>query len=128
MTQVADHLSAPQHAEAYAAFRVHVVDALLESDLVVLAKEIDKLHPDDLVATGAATARALTHRTGFEAEVEAVVSVALEATGDKSLRAYLAEAGIAETWREDVEAMLVERSQELVETPAFQAWLEELLR
>jgi hypothetical protein len=125
--QVADHVASQEHADRYAAFRVHVVDTLLDTRLEVFAKELDKLHPDDLVETGAATTRALASRQGFEKEVAAVMRAAMEASGGRSVGDLVEEAGIAEGWRAELEAQLVARAKELVATEAFQDWLRALL-
>jgi hypothetical protein len=128
MQQVADHLCDPAYAETYGRYRVHVVDTLLRTELPLLAGEVDKIDPEQLVATGAAIARALAHREGFREDVASGVRAALREAGDRSLRSFLAEAGIDETqWRRGIEEQVVARGAELVESPAFGAWLERLL-
>lgn len=125
--EVGDHLCAPEHADRYASYRAYLVQSVLDTELQVIAGEIDKLHPDDLVATGAATARALAGRDGFVEEVEAVIAAVIEAAEGRSMRDYLTEAGVKESWRDDVEAMLVQRGLEIVRTPEFTVWLDDLL-
>jgi hypothetical protein len=125
--QVADHVASAEHAQRYGLFRVHVVDALLDTELEVFARELDKLQPDDLVATGAAGARALAHRAGFQTEVEGVLRAAMTAAGGRSLGAILTEAGIDAGWRSEVEAQLVARGRALLETAPFRAWLTTIL-
>jgi hypothetical protein len=126
--QVADHVTAPEHASAYAAFRVHLVDTLLDTELAVFAHEFGKLEPEALVATGAATARALARREGFEAEIAAALRAATEASSGRSLGELLAEAGIREDWRREAEDQLVAQARNLVSSAAFRQWLEDLAK
>ena len=126
--QVADHVTAAQHAPAYAAFRVHLVETLLDTELAVFAGEIDKLQPEDLVATGAATARALARRAGFEGEIAAALRAAIDASSGRSLGDLLAEAGIREDWRRETEAQLAAQARNLVASEGFRMWLEDLVK
>ncbi|NOY28475.1 MAG: hypothetical protein GXP62_21675 [Oligoflexia bacterium] len=128
MQQVADHLCDPNYADLYGRYRVHLLDILLDTELSVLAGEADKIDPDQLVATGAAVARALSHREGFRDEIAGAVRSAITEIGDKSLRAFLVEAGIDEAqWRVGIEEQIVARGQDLLATTAFQDWLTALL-
>ncbi len=126
--QVADHVTAAEHAARYAEFRVHLVDTLWDTELAVFARELDKLHPDDLVATGAATARALARRAGFEDEITAAIRAAIDASAGRSLGDLLDEAGIQDGWRHEAEAQLVEQAKRVVETGAFRSWLDQVTK
>ena len=126
--QVADHITAPEHAQAYAAFRVHLVDTLLDTELAVFGGEIDKLQPEALVATAAATARALARREGFEGESAAALRAAIDASSGRSLGELLAEAGIREDWRRETESQLATQARNLVASDAFRHWLEDLVK
>ncbi len=136
LSEVADHMCRPENAGAYADWRVHILDTVLATENRVLAAELDKLDPDRLVATGAATARALAGRSGLQQEVAELVRTALETMGPRSLRDFLSETGLdagdaaaAEAkWRAEVEAQLGLRGREIITTPAFKAWLQELLQ
>jgi len=129
MQQVADHLCDARYAEIYGRYRVHLVDTLLDTELAVLSAELDKVDPDQLVATGSAMARALAHREGFREDVVKAVRAALDEGGERSLRSFLAEAGIDETqWRRGIEEQIVARGGELLQGAEFRAWLGELLR
>ena len=135
MRQMADHAASPEHAAAYAAWRVHLFETLLETDNKVLAREVEKLDPERLVDMGAATLRALAARPDTRAEVAGIVRAALDALGDRSLSDLLRETGLEEAagidaeaaWRKEVEAQLVARGQDILATPAFGAWLDALL-
>jgi hypothetical protein len=136
LSEVADHMCRPENASAYADWRVHILDTVLATENRVLAAEVDKLDPDRLVATGAATARALAGRSGLQQEVAELVRTALETMGPRSLRDFLSETGLdagdaaaAEAkWRAEVEAQLALRGREIITTPAFKAWLQALLQ
>ncbi len=132
LQQVAEHMSGPEHAALYGSFRAHLLDTLLVTPNADLAREIDKLDPEGLVQTGAAVARALARRQGFEGEIAGVVRVALEATEGRSLRDYLKETGLSdqaeqETLRADLEGQLAERVRAFAATDAFAGWLDALL-
>ena len=81
-------------------------------------------------------ARALAGRSGLQQEVAELVRTALETMGPRSLRDFLSETGLdagdaaaAEAkWRAEVEAQLGLRGREIITTPAFKAWLQELLQ
>lgn len=125
--QVADHLCDPRHAARYGKYRVHVLDTLLDTPLPILATEVDKLDPDHLVETGAAVARALARRDGFQNELAAVIHAAIFQTEGRSLRDFLRESGLEEGWRDESEVQLTKGTRELVESEAFGQWLETLL-
>ena len=128
MGQVAEHLTDPLHAKNYGLWRAHILDTLLDTELQVLAGEIDKLDPEHLVDTAMATARTLARREDFPAEVAKAVRSALEGTGERSVRDFLQEAGIDEVeWRDRLRLVLVERGTALLDEPAFETWLVELL-
>ena len=127
LSQVADHLCAPEHAARYGEYRVHLLDTLLDTPLPVLAAEVDKLDPDHLVATGAAVARALARRDGFQDELATVIHAAIFQTEGRSLRDFLRESGLEEGWRDESEVQLTKGARELVESEAFGSWLDTLL-
>lgn len=136
MGQVADHLTNPRHAPAYGAYRVHIMDTLLETDNALLNAELEKLDPDSLVATGAATARAIARRDGLQDELSGAFRAAIEEAGDQTLRGFLAETGIEEAagsdadapWRKDLQVQIAHQATAFVETPGFSAWLLRLLQ
>lgn len=136
MGQVADHLTNPRHAAAYGAYRVHVMDTLLDTENAVINAEIDKLDPDSLVATGAATARAVARREGLRDELAGAFRAAIQEAGDQTLRGFLAETGIEEAagsgadaaWRKELQHQISHQATAFVETPGFSDWLLRLLQ
>jgi hypothetical protein len=103
------------------------VDTFLDTPLEDLANEIEKLDPDDLVRTGAATARALARRDGFVDEIEAVARTVLAETEGRSLGSYLADAHVNDEWRVELEAAVVAATRDFVATDEFRGWLARLL-
>lgn len=130
MAQVADHICDPRNADRWGAYRSYLLDTVLDLENRQIVQEIDKLDPDHLVAVGVATGRALARREGFADEVAALISSAIDATGGRTLRDFLAETGLDGeelAWRAELEAQIAEQSRAVVATPAFRSWLEDLL-
>jgi hypothetical protein len=132
MEQVADHLCAPENAARYAAYRLHVLDTVLDTDNRVLVGEIDKLDPDHLVRTAAGVLRSLARRPGFEAELQRAVQAALDEAGPRSLGDLLRETGLERgeddgEWRRRLRAPLAAEARVFIRGPAFAAWLDALL-
>lgn len=131
MSQVADHLCDPDHAAKWGDYRAFVLDEVLTLDNRAVATEIEKLDPDNLVAVGAATGRALARRDGFREDLSSLIRTAIDATEGRTVRDFLRETGLdaAESeWRDDLEAQVSEQAQAVVATPAFRDWLGELMR
>jgi hypothetical protein len=132
MDQVADHLCAPENAARYASYRLHVLDTVLDTDNRVLVGELDKLDPDNLVATVAGALRSLADRPGFEAELERALRAGIEGTGGRSLGDLLRETGIErgegdDVWRARLTEQLSAEARIFVAGDAFGAWLTDLL-
>lgn len=131
--KMADHLCDPKLSSEYGSWRRHVLDVLGRTDARKLAAEVEKLDPESLVATGAALVRGLAGREELVGQLEAVIRAAMDAAGDRSVRALLTGEGSAvastETLDTGVEALrdvLRERGRALVETEAFEAWWDEV--
>jgi hypothetical protein len=124
--QLADMLCDPQLASDYGAWRAHALDVLLATDLRVLAGEVEKLDPDSLVATGAALVRGIANTPELTDQLTTVLTAAFEASEGRSLRALLG--GLEQHGIEAVREVLVERGRAVLETPAFEAWWDDLHR
>lgn len=130
MSQVADHLCDPQHAGKWGDYRAYVLDEALQLDNSQIAAEIEKLDPDNLVAVGAATGRALAQREGFRDDIAGVIRAAIEATDGRTVRDFLQETGLEQAeaeWRAELEGQIAEQARAVVATPAFRGWLDDLL-
>lgn len=123
LDEVAGHLSNPANAPRFAAWRVHMLDVLLDTELAALGRELDKLGPEPVIAATVGGLRALSHRPAFRDEVRAALSGARDALGDRTLRSLLDESGVGEAgWREPMEALLTEQLKAFVATPVFAEW------
>lgn len=122
---MADHLCDPEMGAAYAAWRVHMMDVLLSTDQRKLAGEVEKLDPDNLVATSVALARALVARPELDGELEGVLRAATEQTDGRSLRHLLG--GLEEHGIDVVRDLLRQRARAVVETPGFAAWWDDVV-
>ncbi len=127
MSQIADHICNPTNAEPFGRFRTHLMEQILDTPMAELDRELDKLDPDDLVATGTAIARALVERGGLQAEIRAIIEAVVEEAGDKPLRQHLTEAGVAEEWHTEVRSQLGRGAADFIRTEGFGRWLEALL-
>jgi hypothetical protein len=132
MEQVADHLCAPENAARYAAYRLHVLDTVLDTDNRVLVGEIDKLDPDHLVRTAAGVLRSLARRPGVEDELRRAIEAALAEAGPRSLGDLLRDTGLERgeddgEWRRRLRAPLAAEARVFIRGPAFTAWLDALL-
>jgi len=128
VAQAADELCNPSKAETYGRFRGHILDQLLDTPLVDLMAELDKVDPEALVGTTTAMLRALSERESLEEEIAAITKTGLESMGQKSASELLEEAGIADIWRKDVEAQVGQVARSFIATPGFEDWLSDLLK
>ena len=128
VAQAADELCDPTKAESYGTFRGHILDQLLDTPLHDLAAEVDKVDPEALVGTTAATLRAISERESLEQEIAGIFRSALKSIENKSAEDLLNDAGIADTWRTDVEAQVSRVARTFIATPDFQDWLNDLLK
>jgi len=128
IAQAADDLCDPNKAESYGRFRGHLLDQLMNTPFSDLNREFNKLDPDTLVTTAAATARAMSERAGLEGEIEALITVAIKDIGDKTAGQILVEAGMADSWRAEVEVRAAALARSFTATDAFGTWLEQLLK
>lgn len=123
LDEVAGHLSNPANAPRFAAWRVHMMDVLLDTELDKLARELDKMGPEPVVAATTGALRALSGRPAFRDEVRSALAAARDALGARTLRSVLEEGGISEAgWREPMEALLVAQLSAFVAAPVFRAW------
>ena len=128
MDEVATHLCDPAHAPRYGAYRAYLLDALLDTPLSALAREGDKLDLDEVVNTTRAVGQALVRRASLKDEIRRGLELLAREAGQTTAGQAMAESGIAEAaWRPSAEAMLVREASAFSATPAFEAWLGELL-
>jgi hypothetical protein len=127
---IADHLCDPRHVRDYASWRIYALDVLLSTDMRDLEKELEKLDPDALVATGTAIARGFLARTELEGELHTVIKAALEQSGNRSLRELLSEVGSGELGDQSIKMLrdlLRQRAAAVVEAEKFAQWWAEVV-
>lgn len=127
---IADHACDPRHADGYGEWRVYMLDVLLSTDQRELAKELEKLDPDALVATGVAIARGVVERPELESELESVLRMAMEHADNRSIRVLISGVGsgeVADQGIKMVRDLLRQRAAAVVETPAFEQWWDEVV-
>lgn len=131
MDQVADHVCEPGNAQRFGDYRTHILGVFLDSQNTLLAGELEKLDPDNLVDVAVATARSVAQRDGLRDDLAAGVRRALGENNGRTLRDWLREAGVGELseeeWRIGMQARLVTEARVFIETPAFVDWLDDLL-
>jgi hypothetical protein len=123
MNQIADHVCNPNNADAFGRFRGHLLEQVLDTPMVELDRELEKLDPDDLVATGTAIARSLVARDGLKDEIKSIIEALLTEAGDAPLRDHLADAGVADEWHTEVRVKLTQSAVSFTQTEGFRQWL-----
>ena len=131
MDQVADHLCDPANAARFGGYRAHLLSVILDTDNAILAGEVDKLDPDNLVEMAVATARSVARRDGLHEELTEVVRQAMAHSGGATLRSWLQDAGLEELsedeWRASLQSRLSAEAHVFISTPTFTEWLDDLL-
>ena len=128
VAQTADNLCDPNKAEGYGRFRGHLFDQFLDTPLSDLNRELAKIDPDTLVGTASATIKALASRPEIETEITELIVLGLSQIGDQTAAEILAEAGVDDTWRPELETRLTTLARGFTATPAFEGWLNALLQ
>jgi hypothetical protein len=128
VAQAADNLCDPSKAEGYGRFRGHLFDQFLDTPITDLNRELAKIDPDTLVSTASAIMRALASRTELEAEVTELIVLGLSQIGDQTAGDLLAEAGVGDAWRPELETRLTTLARGFTATPAFEDWLSAVLQ
>ncbi len=125
--QVATLLTAPERAETLSDWRAHGLGVILDTELADWAKELRKLEEEQLLGTAKGMLQALARREGLQEEIEALARSAMDELGSTSFGDQLQESGMEQEWRETTRSLLLESLSSLIETPAFQSWLEDWL-
>ena len=127
IAQAADEMCNPAKAATYGKFRGHILDQLLDTPISELMAEMEKVEPEDLLATTTAILCAITERETIEEEVQQIIRTGLQGFEGQSLGDVLDEAGLESTWRGAVENHVSHIARGFIATPEFKEWLGELL-
>lgn len=122
MKSIAEYLSDPSHAEAFADLRVGVLDVLLDTPVGELATEAEKARPMEILDVVVIAIRQTVQDPAFVDRTEQRVAAVLDETGDGTLAAWLEEAGLLEVWTATTTDFLTQRLTAIVATDAFEAW------
>ena len=127
VAQAADDLCDPHKAEDYGRFRAHLLEQLLDTPLIDLKQEADKLETDTLVDTVVEMAGAIAESDQLEDQISSLIQVGLDTIGDQSAGQLLHEAGVADAWRAEVEQQVNLIAKDFIKSTPFRAWLDCIL-
>jgi hypothetical protein len=127
IAQAADNLCDPDQAESHGRFRGHLFDQLLDTPLSDVSREINKVSPEQWVATVVSMIRAQAERPCLEDDLTGLLSSGLAALGAKTGHALLAESHSGEQIRASFEQGMLGLATDFIETPEFREWLHDLL-
>lgn len=128
MKAIADYLSDPEHAEAFAELRVGVLDVLLDTSVGDLVGEVDKARPLDILDVVVLAVRQSVGDETFVDRAEERIGQLLDEAGDGTLRDWLQEVELLDVWTATTGEFLVQRLEALVGTEAFETWWTNLHR
>lgn len=128
LQQVAQHLTLPANREKQAAYRLHILQTVIDTDNQVFLHFIDQLGTEKIVASIASTIRRIIAREGFHDALHQAILQGLEMIGDKTVAQLLEESGMGEDWREETESQLTQLAQNFIQDHTFEEWLSSLLK
>ncbi len=124
---VATLLTAPERAETMGDWRAYGLRVVLDTELEAFAAEARKLEPERAVAATARAVRSLAERESLEDELTELIQQVMEPWKQHRLGPQLASLGLEQAWRDTWRRWLVEQIGPVLETTAFEAWLNALL-
>jgi hypothetical protein len=124
----AHHLAAPPHAPQFAALRLAGLAVLLDTPIKDLAREADKMKPEDVVDVVVAAVRSAVSADDFVERAEERIAKVMEEAGDGTFGAWLDEIGLREVWTETTTELVTERLRAVVTTDGFVTWWDALFR
>ncbi|MBN1335998.1 MAG: hypothetical protein JXB39_08570 [Deltaproteobacteria bacterium] len=127
LLRVARLLTDPARAGTLADWRAHLLDAVLDTSDAAWAREARKTDPDRLAGALLEGIERLAARPDLQAVLEDLLARATGAWSQGTLGDRLEAAGLLDPFREAATALVRERAARLVETPAFQVFLDDLL-
>jgi hypothetical protein len=122
LEQIVAQLSDPERAEAFADFRVAVLDEILATPLAELAEDLAGLDPIDALDVAIEALRAAVAAPDFIDRTEARLNAALDEAGDGTLGAWLDEVELRDAWTSATTDLIADRLAATARTEAFGAW------
>lgn len=126
--KTAQHLADPVHSQQFAEMRLAILDVLLDTPIKDLAREADKMKPEDAVDVVVAAVRAAVSADDFVERAEERVARVMEEAGDGTFGAWLDEIGLRDVWTETTTELVTERLRAVVTTDRFVTWWDGLFR
>lgn len=122
-----DRFCDPAHAPDMATWRIDILGAVMEQPVDRLIAEGHKFPPAQVAEDAANMIQALSTWRQLAETVESSLSALLGDFGAVTAGEWLANSGLLEAWRPQLEHMLRSELQALVETDGFGGWLERLM-
>lgn len=122
LEQIVAQLADPERAQAFADFRVAVLDEILATPLAELAQDLDGLDPLDALDVVIEAVRAAVGAPDFIDRTEAWLAASLDDAGDGTLGAWLDEVELRDAWTSATTDLIADRLAATARTEAFGAW------
>lgn len=123
----ATEIAAEKNRQLQAEYRLHILDTLLDTDNSVLWQQLHILEPEFIVKTITNTMRAFLDQQSLQDSIRGFMEESIQNLGDRSVRSFLKEMGIEEN-TDIMEEYIVDIAIQLIDTPAFQEVLSDLLQ
>ncbi len=122
-----NRMCAPEFSEEFGTWRSEAMEELLDLPMTQYRRELEKLDPEALVTEVASMLRALARWEGLADALQAGLEAAVAEANEGSVRDLLADSGLEEGWRPQIETLMIERARDLVQTETFETWLGEVM-
>ncbi|MED5372724.1 MAG: hypothetical protein VX899_17030 [Myxococcota bacterium] len=122
-----NHMAKPENAKEYGQMRSDMVDVALAFPVKMWVAELDKLDPDALIDDVHALLKVAVHSSELESMLRDGLQQLVDEQGSQSARSFLAGSGLEQSWRPPLQELLLKQSRQVVESPAFAAWLSALV-
>ena len=125
---IARYIADPQHADGFAELRLAILDVIIDTPIRELAKETDKLQPEQIIEIVVGALRSAVAAEDFVDRTEERITQILDEAGDGTLGAWLDEVQLREVWTETTTELIAERLKAVVATDDFTEWWDDLFK
>jgi hypothetical protein len=122
LEQIVGHLSGPDSASSFADFRVALFEELLNTPVGDLATVLDATQAREAADAVIAGLKPTGEASSRISRWEELIQAWIDEIGDQSLDAWMAEAGLTESWEESATPFIAQRLKVLVSTDDFATW------
>jgi hypothetical protein len=123
-----DHVCDPNRVDDWADMRGDAWNVLLDVDAKTWHAELVKLGPETLVDEIHVVLKQVAHNEGTRDQIRDALQAGLDQAGQDTVRSFLDESGLEDTWRPHLETLMGDRVRAVVQTDAFGSWLQELVQ